>query len=136
MIRSLILLLGLLAAPAAAQEVRGDAAILPGSQVQAILDQCSRSTPPMGQSSWRPTWRDIEALEAALPGALAADPLGRGLVDRQPPTGWVRQYVGVVRDGRRFIYGNFTPARGGPSSEDPSRIAIVCDGGPACGPAG
>lgn len=44
------------------------------------------------------------------------------------PVGYHRQYVGVVRDGRRFIYGNFAPRDLEPGVLN--RPIIVCDGGP------
>ena len=50
------------------------------------------------------------------------------------PKGFGRQYVGIIRDGRRFIYGNFWSRNlegdhgsGGSYSRNPQ---IVCDGGP------
>ena len=50
------------------------------------------------------------------------------------PQGWRRQYVGIVRGGRRFIYGNFFPRREGelalgePQWPD-AEPRIICDGG-------
>lgn len=135
MIRCCIALLGLMAASCApAQAVRGDAAILPGEMAATLLRQCSRDAPLPGETTWQPTWNDIARFEAALPRALAADPESRGLVDFQPPERWVRQYVGLVRGGRRFIYGNFAPQFPGGSGipkMSPSRPMLVCDGGPA-----
>lgn len=111
-----------------------DAVILNGSAVATMLRQCSRAAPAAGEDTWQPTAADIAALEAALPAALAA---------RQRPEltgasqGWYRQYGGIVRGGRRFIYGNFIPH---PPATDPVRpdadrwrsdVAIICDGGPA-----
>jgi hypothetical protein len=43
------------------------------------------------------------------------------------PNGFTRQYVGIVRNGRRFIYGNFAPAESAP--RDPLTPQIICDGG-------
>jgi hypothetical protein len=111
-----------------------DVVILDGTNVQAMLRQCSRMTPATGESSWLPSPADVAALEAALPAALAA--AGRAEV-RGAPRGWRRQYVGIVRGGRRFIYGNFLPF--GPENDeirpDPQRWRqqpeIICDGGPA-----
>jgi len=134
MIRHSIALLGLLAAScASAQDVRGDAAILPGEMAEGLLRQCSRDAPPMGETTWQPTWNEVERFEAALPGALAANPESPDLVDFHPTGEWVRQYVGLVRDGRRFIYGNFAPrfrAGSGIPRMDPSRPMMICDGGP------
>jgi len=87
----------------------------------------------MGEATWQPTWNDIARFEAALPSALAADPESRGLVDFHPTGEWVRQYVGLIRDGRRFIYGNFARRFRSESripAMDPTRPMMVCDGGP------
>ena len=116
---------------AAAPNVRGDAAILPGSAVSEILDQCSRDSPAAGEATWLPEWQDIVRLEAALPAAVAASPDRRDLVVGQLPTGWKRQYVGILRNGERFIYGNFYPARSGIEEGRIAEPLIICDGGPA-----
>jgi hypothetical protein len=127
-----------------------DAVILPGNQAELALDQCSRSSPALGEASWQPEAADIVALEAALPAALAASNLS-AIEERlrarpevgtpnpsdpdwaTAPRGWQRQYVGIVRGGRRFIYGNFYPHRPDDDRLMPDwRTAPVrvCDGGP------
>jgi hypothetical protein len=110
-----------------------NAVILDAGAVPAMLRQCSRAAPAAGEGSWRPGPADIAALEAALPAGLAAQ--NRPGVDwSRAPEGWLRQYVGLLRGGRRFIYGNFVPASLG--GDDPAgrwrdAPAIICDGGPA-----
>ena len=106
------------------------AAVLPESQIDVMLRQCSRATPSAGQGGWRPSARDIVALEDRLPAALADAPQTRAMANGAPPTGWFRQYVGIVRDGRRVIYGNFYPERGGLNHDWRRTPMIVCDGGP------
>lgn len=130
MIRMLTAILGLLVASCSAAEVRGDAAILPGSAVSEILDQCSRDSPAPGDATWRPEWQDVLKLEAELPAAVAASPERRGLVVGQLPIGWKRQYVGIVRNGERFLYGNFYPVRSGLGEDRIAEPLIICDGGP------
>ena len=127
-----------------------DAVVLPGSVVGQILHQCSRSAPAPGEATWQPAANDIALLEAALPAALAASDLSRieARLREDPhigspspddsawtvaPQGWRRQYVGIVRGGRRFVYGNFFPFR--PEEElrtDSWRAEpqLICDGGP------
>lgn len=106
-----------------------DAAILPEAAVPALLRQCSRASPRAGEGTWTPAWSDIAALEAALPAALRADSLGAPLAARGAPEGWRRQYVGLIRDGRRIIYGNFGLDRGAGDPAWRTRPAVVCDGG-------
>ena len=112
------------------------AAILPGDQVTAMLRQCSREAPEAGETNWQPGAADIEALEAALPAALRERPETRG--NHPPafdwssaPEGWNRQYVGIVRGGRRFVYGNFYPRRlyGEDAMPNSTRPVLICDGG-------
>jgi hypothetical protein len=56
---------------------------------------------------WQPRAGDIIALETALPGELAKDPVTEDLTNSL--SSWRRQYVGFARDGRRYVYGNFFP---------------------------
>lgn len=113
------------------------AVILSEDVVGGMLSQCSRDAPQAGEGTWRPSVGDILALEARLPGAVAAQPEASHIQGGQLPNGWRRQYVGLVREGRRYIYGSYFPA-------DPSGDAWaaeigydwrimpygVCDGGP------
>ena len=94
---------------AAGPTAAGDIAILPDSARVALMQQCSRSAPPPGEAGWTPTLDDVAALEAALPAALAARPMGHAPDWSRLGDRWGRQYVGLVRGGRRFVYGNFFP---------------------------
>jgi predicted small lipoprotein YifL len=118
-----------------------DAVILPGSAAAEMLHQCSRQSPAPGESNWMPASGDIAVLEAALANALQPRQEIRGRhFPNEPdwarvPQGWRRQYVGIVRGGRRFIYGNFYPRRPDgtpPPGEEQWRAGpiVVCDGGP------
>jgi hypothetical protein len=103
------------------------AVVLPATLRAQLLGQCSRGAPSPGEAGWQPGAADIAALEAALPAALAADPHHSAYFSRAP-VGWRRQYVGIVRHGQRFIYGNFfmRGLGGGTWEREP---VIVCDGG-------
>ena len=111
-----------------------DAVVLPGNQANLVLHQCSRPVPVRGAATWQPSPADIAALEAALPAALATQN-PPGAPDWSPvPEGWRRQYVGLVRGGRRFLYGNFYPRSADNGRPDPEQWrrepVMVCDGGP------
>ena len=116
-----------------AAELPPGAALLPASEARDMLRQCSRAAPEPGEDGWRPSAEHIAALESALPAALAAQRPGGNLDWSRAPQGWRRQYVGIVREGRRYIYGNFFPD--GMDQRDPDRwlseAVRVCDGGPA-----
>ena len=120
--------------PPAEAALPADAAILDGAAVRDILRQCSRAAPAAGEGSWQPAPSDIAALEAALAAGLAAQ-RRPGPDWSRAPEGWKRQYVGILRGGRRFIYGNFVPSSAGAAGSQPSRwrseVIMVCDGGPA-----
>jgi hypothetical protein len=110
-------------------------AVLPPDKASALLHQCSRSTVKPGESGWMPRARDIARLEARLPAALAQEVAGWDAAARaglkNAPTGWYRQYVGIVRGGKRFIYGNFLPVGRDDWGHWRVEPMIVCDGGPA-----
>ena len=104
---------------AQSNEKLGYIEVLRGAQASKILDQCSRSVPKKGNSTWVPNIDQIKTMEAALLPILRS---------RQPDVNWTdfsddwgRRYVGIVREGRHYIYGDYSPHGLGP----------VCDGGPA-----
>jgi len=132
--------LALTACGAASPPLPEDAVILPGSAAAEMLHQCSRQAPAPGEGSWTPGAEDIARLEAALPAAVRGRAeIGRSHYPSDPdwarvPQGWQRQYVGIVRGGRRFIYGNFFPrprdvVSGLGTSDWRTRPASICDGG-------
>ena len=125
---------------AAGQPLPSDAIVLPGSAVTQLLHQCSRPAPSPGEATWTPGPEDIARLEAALAAAIQPrSEIRRSHYPSDPdwtqvPQGWRRQYVGIVRGGRRFIYGNFFPR----SSDAVSALmrpdwrtqpTSICDGG-------
>lgn len=70
-------------------------------------------------------------METALPAALAATPAARGEDFSNLAGRWRGQYVGLVRGGRRFLYGNFFPVdERNEMAGWRERPMIVCDGGP------
>jgi hypothetical protein len=90
-----------------------------------LLEQCSRSTPTNVSGFWEPTMAQIEELETHLVAYLAA----RAKSGEAMPPGiaYHRQYVGIISDGARRIYGNFYPGRKSSRATIP---VIICDGGP------
>jgi hypothetical protein len=114
-----------------AAPVPPDVAILSASQIAPMLHQCSREAPKPGEGAWQPNAQDIAALEAALPAALGAMKAKGVPVRTILLGGFRRQYVGIVRGGRRYLYGNFFPAEAGGSDRWRREAVIVCDGGPA-----
>ncbi len=102
------------------------------SATVAMLRQCSRDTPSAGEASWDPGWSDIAPLESALPRALALSPEVASIPGGSSLAhSWRRQYVGIVRGGRRYIYGNFLNQAGLLGETDDWRRSpfTMCDGG-------
>jgi hypothetical protein len=131
----LVLLLAACGAAPAGPALPADATIMPAGAVAGLFRQCSRGTPSPGEGTWQPTGADIAALEAALPAALRAQREAAGQDWGNLPAGWRRQYGGIVRGGRRFVYGNFYPRHVDDYTRDPDQWrhepVMVCDGGAA-----
>jgi hypothetical protein len=104
--------------------------VFPASAGPVFLKQCSRSTPANVSDFREPTMAQIEELETRLTAYLSArEKSGESM----PPRSIVyhRQYVGIITDGARRIYGNFYPGREDFLPEETTMPIIVCDGGPA-----
>lgn len=115
------------------------AIVVPGSAVEKMLNQCSRDAPAQGEATWQPTAPDVREFEAALVSDLPVQssqvswmaPSDREKLSRFP-IGFERQYVGIIRKGKRYVYGDI-----GPKNEMSDFIRqteegpiITCDGGP------
>lgn len=99
--------------------------ILPPIKGPALLKQCSRPTPRHVDIYWQPTKADISELERRLVIFLDENAFGKKVL---PLAAYHRQYVGFIKDGKRYIYGNFytTNPNGKLATIAP---VIVCDGG-------
>jgi len=93
--------------------------VLRDDAISSVLNQCSRSTPEKGSSTWIPTIAQIKIMQKALLPVLKS---------RQPSMDWTnfsadwgRRYIGIVRRGRYYVYGDYSP----------HGLGSVCDGGPA-----
>jgi hypothetical protein len=77
---------------------------------------------------WTPSSQDVTALEALLEKFLTSDASGKAVL---PLDQYHRQYIGFIKGGKRFIYGNFYRAPTTISSkyDEATQPVIVCDGG-------
>lgn len=100
--------------------------ILPVNAGQSLLRQCSRETPTNVSQFWNPSPEQIQKLESLLPQYV------RHGTDRNPNipdnVEYHRQYVGIVVNGKRLIYGNFYPASVSDLFDEKSMPVVVCDG--------
>jgi hypothetical protein len=103
--------------------------ILHADAGQSLLRQCSRDAPANVSQFWDPSGEQIQKLELLLPKYVGND-AGQKL--RIPGNvEYHRQYIGIVVNGKRLIYGNFYPADFPDYLDEKSRPVVVCDGGPA-----
>jgi hypothetical protein len=102
-------------------EIQG--VVVPTNAPAGVLCQCSRTTPGAGDSYWIPAERHIRDLEEKLPSFVRSQ--------REHPklTGLHRQYLGVMRGGRRMIYVNLFPAGRHFETRWTTSAIGVCDGG-------
>jgi len=110
------------------KELPKGAMILPPSKGALLLHQCSRATPARPDGYWAPGAADIFALESALPDALDRNRATMKPVWNRILSTHRRQYTGLVRAGRRYIYGSFYPDN--VDRPGPDQVMVACDGGP------
>ena len=102
--------------------------LLHPTAARQIFRQCSRSAPSAKSDLWEPSTKDLDDLEALLAKYLDR----RGAEGKAVPpkrTKYHRQYVGFIRNGERFIYGNFYPASDEFGIDEAHQAVQVCDGG-------
>ena len=104
--------------------------ILKGDERQSVLRQCSRPTPGPGEGWFEPTRSQITTLDTLVGRRVAAarggaKPLGMdGIVGT-----YAVEAVGIVRGGRRHVYGNYYPLRMQEGVKNHDVPTIICDGG-------
>jgi hypothetical protein len=128
----------------------------PASDIPPRLDMCSRSVPTGISGSWQPSQGQIDELESRLIAWLDArakenakypptweineetgEYIGEWSEDKYPvppENAYFRQYVGIIVQGKRLIYGDFNPYDSNFNYEYdveiPITIVTPCDGGP------
>jgi hypothetical protein len=104
--------------------------VLSGRAARDVLRQCSRPAPAAGTSFFRPGRAEIDSLDRAVSSSRSASLAvgARSLSGLR--SGYAVEVVGIVRSGRRFVYGNYYPLQmqDGVKSA-PSSPTVVCDGG-------
>lgn len=122
-----------------AHELPEGVKVIPGNYVDEMLNQCSRSAPKKGEDTWMPSASDLQEFEvevsAKLPSQL--DRISRLMpTEREElsgfPSDFHREYIGIVRNGKKYIYGSFGPKHllVGPDFDAGDGPTRVCDGGP------
>lgn len=101
--------------------------LLHGSAARKIFDQCSRTAPSAKSDLWQPSTKDLDELESLLTKYLGDRETSGKTVP--PKATYHRQYVGFIKNGERYIYGNFYPAGSEFGSYEARQAVQVCDGG-------
>jgi len=110
-----------------AQE-RGVFVLAPTRTATELLAPCSRLGPQSVDGYWTPSTQEVTEPESLLESFLRTDPTGKSVL---PLDQYHRQYIGFMRGGKRFIYGNFYPAPTQITSryDESTQPVLVCDGG-------
>lgn len=104
-----------------------------GRDAAALLHQCSRAAPSAGEGWYSPSPAQVDTLERAV---AAHAPAGGAMAPQDHVTfhgvadlraRYAVQVAGVIRRGRRYVYGNFTPLR--MAGQRRGVPTVVCDGG-------
>jgi hypothetical protein len=123
-------------------QLAGTYNILPTAKGAAVLEQCSRDTPAKGTRYFVVDPDTIISFEKQLVLRLSTDGFFKHMQDdldkydpdpTRPPLTlanyWGRDLLGIERDGKKFVYGNYYPLRDGDTQSKNSEPTIVCDGG-------
>jgi hypothetical protein len=124
-----IILMLLLAGPVVSGESAQERAV--ALRLSAFKDGfrlCSRRGPQKVAAYWELDQAEIERVDSALMKHIVRSGLRSHLA--LAPDGYVRQYLGLVSEGRRLVYINAFGARAGEDlSKARTEFAVWCDGG-------
>jgi hypothetical protein len=109
--------------------VKDIAVILPLSQGNNVLKQCSRVTPEHVTRFWQPSKTDIEQLEKDITGYLYQREISNQTIPYLNLQ-YARQYIGLELNGERLIYGNFLPYDKSITRDSLKVVSMICDDGP------
>src|SRR5215510_893772 len=103
--------------------------LLPETEADRATQLCSRPGPPKFQGTWKPTDNDIQSMESRLSRiSRLRTQSGIAGVKIQHPDRYYRQYLGIMIDGRKFVFINaFCDDK--PPETWRELLVDVCDGG-------
>lgn len=97
---------------------------------KALFQQCSRNTPTPTNKVWQPSAAQIQEIEKRLPPFIA-ERRAKHLSAPPEGIGYLRQYFGYSRGGKKYIYANLFPAYAIEDHPSTGALVVICDGGPA-----
>jgi len=107
------------------------AVVFAGDKALELIEPCSRAAPTNVESTWTPTQSDIATLEPALSAYVEARLREQWPENDVNVEAYLRQYGGLVINGRRVIYVNgFQQGSAGDLDTWRSYPMVICDGGP------
>ena len=119
-----------MSADAASAERPTRTTILSGKAAREVLRQCSRPTPEAGTAFFRPVPTQIDTLDRAVITSRNGQLPAGARTLRGLRSGYAVEVVGIVRSGRRFVYGSYYPLSMQEGIKSASKSpTIVCDGG-------
>lgn len=97
-----------------------------------VGQQCSRSAPKPGNSWFRPSRDEVSRLDRATTVRMARDRAVRIADEAALKRDYAVELTGIVRDGRRYVYGSYMPITFQDGVKHASKEpTMVCDGGPS-----
>lgn|SRR5215813_12156887 len=115
------------AAPRFREPVRGWAAPLPLQAFEKGIRTCSRTGPSGITGYWQVSEAEVSEIDQALLKFLSGPAMRR--TSSTPLDMYMRQYMGLFRGSRRFVYINAFP-KDFPTSST-AEMVDLCDGGPS-----
>jgi len=115
------------AAPRFREPVRGWAAPLPLQAFEDGIRTCSRPGPSGITGYWQVSEAEVSEIDQALLKFLSGPAMRRTL--SSPLEMYMRQYMGLLRGSRRYVYINAFPKDFQTSST--AEVVDLCDGGPS-----
>jgi hypothetical protein len=107
------------------------AVVFAGDKALELAEPCSRAAPGPIEGTWTPSDGDIAALEPALSRYVGERLRADWPNDALSTEDYLRQYGGLIVDGRRVIVINgFQASAAGDLDTWRSFPMVICDGGP------
>lgn len=102
--------------------------IFDGERALELTEQCSRPSPGPVGGTWTPTDADIRGMDPALLARVSEEL--RNANAQENAAAYIRQYGGLVINGRRVIYTHgFLQRIDDPDEGWRSHPMVICDGG-------
>jgi len=112
-----------------ARQISSNSVVLPKTQVEVLLHQCSRPTPDKVDGFWTVSDRVAQNVDRYIYKVSTLQSAGGIAINR--PSEYFRQYGGVLISGKQFVYINAIRHAALGQTELPwrTKAITICDGG-------